>query len=193
MAETTEKVIVIGASTGGTEAIKTVLQKMPIDCPAIAIVQHMPEGFTASFAKRLDSLCQINVREARDGDSLLRGHALIAPGNRHMEVKRSGAKYYVALNDGPVVSRHKPSVDVLFSSAANYLGKNAVASILTGMGNDGARGMLEMHQAGAYTLGQDEASCVVYGMPKEAFLRGGVAEQTSLERMSQAILDAAAR
>lgn len=191
MDETTEKIIAIGASTGGTEAIRQLLEVMPANCPALAIVQHMPEGFTRSFADRLNQLCAINVKEAEDGDSLLRGHALIAPGNRHMLIKRSGARYYVQLKDGPLVSRHRPSVDVLFRSAARYAGANAVGAILTGMGSDGAEGLLEMRQAGAATLGQDEDSCVVYGMPREAFLRGGVAHQVALADMAAAVLQAA--
>lgn len=191
MGETTEKIIAIGASTGGTEAIRQLLEVMPANCPALAIVQHMPEGFTRSFADRLNQLCAINVKEAQDGDSLLRGHALIAPGNRHMLIKRSGARYYVELKDGPLVSRHRPSVDVLFRSAARYAGANAVGAILTGMGNDGAEGLLEMRQAGGATLGQDEDSCVVYGMPREAFLRGGVMQQVDLADMAAAVLQAA--
>ncbi|MDX1634869.1 MAG: chemotaxis response regulator protein-glutamate methylesterase [Marinobacter sp.] len=191
MDETTEKIIAIGASTGGTEAIRQLLEVMPANCPALAIVQHMPEGFTRSFADRLNQLCAINVKEAEDGDSLLRGHALIAPGNRHMLIKRSGARYYVELKDGPLVSRHRPSVDVLFRSAARYAGANAVGAILTGMGSDGAEGLLEMRQAGAATLGQDEDSCVVYGMPREAFLRGGVGQQVALPEMAAAVLLAA--
>lgn len=171
---TTEKVILVGASTGGTEALLTFLQALPLDCPAIAVVQHMPEHFTAAFAKRLDSVCRINVREAKDNDTLLRGQALIAPGSKHMLLKRSGTRYHVEIKDGPLVSRHRPSVDVLFRSGARYAGKNAVGVIMTGMGDDGAKGMREMHDAGAYTLAQDEASCVVFGMPQEAIKHGGV-------------------
>lgn len=174
MAETTNKVIVLGASTGGTEAILEFLQAMPIDCYGIAIVQHMPEIFTRSFADRLNGICSISVKEASHGDSIIRGRALIAPGNKHMEVKRSGARYYVELHDQPHVNRHRPSVDVLFKSAAKYVGKNAIGIIMTGMGGDGASGMFEMHQAGAHTVAQDEASCVVFGMPKEAIKLGGV-------------------
>ncbi|MFW6346312.1 MAG: protein-glutamate methylesterase/protein-glutamine glutaminase [Halomonas sp.] len=191
LARTTERLIAIGASTGGTEAIRQLLEVMPADCPAIAVVQHMPEGFTRSFANRLDQLCRINVREARDGDTLLRGHALIAPGNRHMLIKRSGARYYVELRDGPLVGRHRPSVNVLFRSAARYAGANAVGVILTGMGDDGADGLLEMRSAGASTLGQDEASSVVYGMPREAFLRGAVERQLGLGQLAAAMLKAA--
>ncbi|MDF2178239.1 chemotaxis response regulator protein-glutamate methylesterase [Aliiglaciecola sp. CAU 1673] len=188
MVQTTEKIIAIGASTGGTEAVRYVLEGMPSDCPAIAIVQHMPPGFTRSFADRLNSLCRINVKEAQDGDSLLRGHALIAPGNQHMLIKRSGARYYVEIKDGPLVSRHRPSVDVLFRSAARYVGSNAVGVILTGMGDDGATGLLEMREAGARTVGQDEATSIVYGMPKEAYNRGAVEQQMGLERITPTIL-----
>jgi two-component system chemotaxis response regulator CheB len=176
MVQTTDKVIAVGASTGGTEAILEFLQAMPIDCYGIVIVQHMPEVFTRAFADRLNSICRITVKEASDGDSIIRGRALIAPGNRHMEVKRSGARYYVALHDEPPVNRHRPSVDVLFNSVAKYAGKNTIGVIMTGMGADGAAGMLAMHQAGAYTVAQDENSCVVFGMPKEAIKSGGVSK-----------------
>lgn len=188
MHETTDKVIVIGASTGGTEAIRIVLEAMPANSPAIAIVQHMPEGFTHSFAERLNKLCRINVKEAKDGDPLLQGYALIGPGNKHMMIKRSGARYYVEIKDGPLVSRHRPSVDVLFRSAARYAGSNAVAAILTGMGDDGANGIKELRDAGAWTCGQDEATSVVYGMPKEAYLRGGVMTQLPLEHIPANLL-----
>lgn len=174
MSKTTEKIIVIGASTGGTEAVRSVLEAMPQDAPGIVIVQHMPQGFTKSFANRLNDLCRINVKEASDGDSILRGHALIAPGNRHTLIKRSGARYYVEVRDGPLVARHRPSVDVLFRSTARYAGGNAVAAILTGMGDDGAVGMKEMHDTGAYTIAQDEKTSVVYGMPASAVKHGGV-------------------
>lgn len=172
MAQTTERVICIGASTGGTESLREVLEQLPADSPGIVIVQHMPEKFTAAFARRLDGLCAVTVREAGDGDSILRGHVLIAPGNRHMLLQRSGARYHVAIKDGPLVSRHRPSVDVLFRSAAQYAGANAVGILMTGMGDDGARGLLEMQRAGARTIAQDEASCVVFGMPKEAISLG---------------------
>lgn len=172
--ETTEKIVVVGASTGGTEALREFLESLPLDAPGIVIVQHMPEHFTAAFAKRLDSLCRVTVKEAADNDSVIRGRALIAPGNRHTLLKRSGARYYVEVKDGPLVCRHRPSVDVLFRSAARYAGKNAIGVIMTGMGDDGARGMLEMKQAGAYTFAQDEKSCVVFGMPHEAIKRGAV-------------------
>jgi two-component system, chemotaxis family, protein-glutamate methylesterase/glutaminase len=162
----THKVIAIGASTGGTEALREVLQVLPADSPGIVVVQHMPETFTRSFAGRLDGLCQIRVKEAADGDRILPGHALIARGNLHMEVTRSGATYAVRLVDRPPVNRHRPSVDVLFHSCARYLGANAVGVILTGMGSDGARGLRAMRDAGAFTIAQDEASCVVFGMPK---------------------------
>jgi two-component system chemotaxis response regulator CheB len=168
MIQTTEKVAVVGASTGGTEALREFLQAMPLDAPGIVIVQHMPEEFTARFAQRLDALCRISVKEAVDNDSVIRGQALIAPGNRHLLLKRSGARYYVEVRDGPLVSRHRPSVDVLFRSAARYAGKNVVGVIMTGMGDDGAKGMLEMRDAGAYTIAQDEATCIVFGMPAEA-------------------------
>lgn len=186
--QTTEKVVLVGASTGGTEAIQTFLQSMPLDCPGIAIVQHMPEKFTAAFASRLNSICQITVKEAKDGDSVLRGQALIAPGNKHMLFKRSGARYYVEIKDGPLVSRHRPSVDVLFRSGAASAGKNAVAVIMTGMGDDGAKGMKEMHDAGTYCIAQDEASCVVFGMPQEAIKQGGVDKIMPLKNISGAVV-----
>mgnify|MGYP001445938575 CR=1 FL=1 len=188
MARTTESVIAVGASTGGTEALRVFLQAMPLDCPAILIVQHMPEGFTAAFARRLDSECAVTVAEAKDGDRMLRGHALIAPGNRHTLLRRSGAAYMVEVRDGPLVSRHRPSVDVMFRSVAQHAGRNAIGVIMTGMGDDGARGLKEMRDAGARTLGQDEASCVVYGMPKEAFKHGAVEEQLPLERLAPAAI-----
>jgi two-component system chemotaxis response regulator CheB len=174
MATTTDKVIAVGASTGGTEAILEFLQAMPIDSFGIVIVQHMPEIFTRSFAERLNSICDITVKEAVQGDSVIRGRALIAPGNKHMELKRSGARYYVDLNDHDLVNRHRPSVDVLFKSTAKYAGKNAIGVIMTGMGADGAVGLLEMKNAGAETVAQNEESCVVFGMPKEAIKLGGV-------------------
>jgi two-component system, chemotaxis family, protein-glutamate methylesterase/glutaminase len=189
--ETTDKVILIGASTGGTEAIRVVLEKMPLGCPGIVIVQHMPEGFTKSFAQRLDSLCQITVKEAENGDTVLSGRALIAPGNKHTLLKRNGAKYYVEVKDGPLVTRHRPSVDVLFRSGAKYAGRNAVATILTGMGDDGANGMVELFDAGAWTCAQDESSSVVYGMPKEAFQRGGTERQFHLNKIADELLRAA--
>ena len=190
MTRTTENIIVIGASTGGTEAVRSVLEAMPQDAPGIVVVQHMPQGFTTSFAKRLNTLCKINVKEAADGDSVLRGHALIAPGNYHTLLKRSGARYYVEVKQGPLVSRHRPSVDVLFRSAARYAGSNAIAAILTGMGDDGATGMKEMHDAGAYTIAQDEKTSVVYGMPAVAVKHGGVDRVLPLQKISAALLSA---
>jgi len=188
MIQTTEKVVVVGASTGGTEALRVFLEALPPDAPGILIVQHMPEKFTANFAKRLDSLCAVSVKEAADGDSVLRGQALIAPGNRHMLLKRSGARYYVEVKDGPLVSRHRPSVDVLFRSTARYAGANAVGVIMTGMGDDGARGMLEMKEAGAINLAQDEASCIVFGMPAEAIKFGGVSRVCSLTQIAPEVV-----
>jgi two-component system chemotaxis response regulator CheB len=188
MLETTEKVVVIGASTGGTEALRCLLEALPADAPGIVIVQHMPEVFTRAFANRLDSLCRISVKEAETNDTVLRGRALIAPGNHHTLLKRSGARYYVEIKEGPLVSRHRPSVDVLFRSAARYAGRNAVAVIMTGMGDDGARGMLEMKEAGAATIAQDEASCVVFGMPNEAIKRGAVDVVLPLRSMGESIL-----
>nr|WKN36701.1 chemotaxis response regulator protein-glutamate methylesterase [Tunicatimonas sp. TK19036] len=172
MIKTTEKVVVIGASTGGTEAIREILINMPYDSPAIVIVQHMPELYTKAFAQRLNELCKITVKEATHGDTLIRGQALIAPGNFHTVLKRSGAKYYVAVRDGERVNRHRPSVDVLFNSAAKYLGKNCLGILLTGMGKDGAKGLLALKEAGALTVAQDEATSIVFGMPKEAINLG---------------------
>ena len=188
MLQTTEKVVVIGASTGGTEALRALLEVLPPDSPGIVIVQHMPEVFTRAFANSLDSLCQISVKEAETNDTVLRGRALIAPGNHHALLKRSGARYYVDIKDGPLVCRHRPSVDVLFRSAARYAGQNAVAVIMTGMGDDGARGMLEMKQAGAATIAQDEATSVVFGMPNEAIKLGAVDEVRPLQAIAQSIL-----
>src|SRR6202453_4480128 len=184
MAETTEKVIVIGASPGGTEALKTVLETLPADCPGIVIVPHMPELFTRAFACLLDSLCAISVKEAETNDTVIRGRALLAPGNHHMLLKRSGARYFVEIKEGPLVCRHRPSVDVLFRSAARYAGKNSVGVILTGMGDDGANGMLEMKQAGAATIAQDEATCVVFGMPNEAIKRCAVDKVLPLQAVA---------
>ena len=188
MVETTEKIVVIGASTGGTEALKSLLETMPPDTPGMVIVQHMPELFTRAFAGRLDGLCAITVKEAENNDSVIRGRALIAPGNHHLLLKRSGARYYVEVKDGPLVCRHRPSVDVLFRSAARYAGQNAIGVILTGMGDDGARGMLEMKQAGAKTIAQDEATCVVFGMPKEAINLGGVDKVLPLPSIPGSVL-----
>jgi two-component system chemotaxis response regulator CheB len=188
MLETTEKVVVIGASTGGTEALRALLEVMPPDAPGMVIVQHMPEVFTRAFADRLDTVCRISVKEAERNDTVLRGRALIAPGNQHVLLKRSGARYYVEIKDGPLVSRHRPSVDVLFRSAARYAGRNAVGVILTGMGDDGASGMLEMKQAGAATIAQDEATSVVFGMPNEAIKRGAVDSILPLHAIAESIL-----
>jgi two-component system chemotaxis response regulator CheB len=174
MIQTTEKVVVVGASTGGTEALRVFLEALPADSPGVVIVQHMPEHFTSAFAQRLDGLCRLSVKEAAHNDTVLRGRALIAPGNSHVMLKRSGARYYVEIKDGPLVCRHRPSVDVLFRSAALYAGKNTVGVIMTGMGDDGARGMLELKEAGATTIAQDEATSVVFGMPQEAIKLGGV-------------------
>jgi len=183
-----EKLIIVGASTGGTEAIKAFLLGMPSDCPGILITQHMPAGFTKSFASRLDGLCQISVQEAAGGERVLPGHAYIAPGDKHLLLARSGANYVTQLSDAEPVSRHKPSVDVLFESAAVSAGKNAIGVILTGMGKDGAAGMAKMKEAGAYNFAQDEASCVVFGMPKEAIAHGGVDEVIALGEMSKRVL-----
>ena len=186
--QTTDKIVAVGASTGGTEALLVLLQSMPLDAPGIAVVQHMPEKFTEAFARRLDQICRISVKEARDNDTILRGQALIAPGNRHMLIKRSGARYYVQIKDGPLVCRHRPSVDVLFRSAARYAGKNTVGVIMTGMGDDGAKGMLEMKQTEAVTIAQDEASCVVFGMPQEAIKLGGVDKVLPLQAIGAEVM-----
>jgi two-component system, chemotaxis family, protein-glutamate methylesterase/glutaminase len=188
MIQTTERIVAVGASTGGTEALREFLEVFPVDCPGIVIVQHMPEKFTAAFARRLDSICAVQIKEAEDGDTVIRGRALIAPGNRHTLLKRSGARYYVEVKDGPLVSRHRPSVDVLFRSVARYAGSNAVGVIMTGMGDDGAVGMAEMKEAGATTLAQDEASCVVFGMPAEAIKRGGVDKVLPLRSLAGEVL-----
>lgn len=184
-----EKLIMIGASTGGTEAIKAFLMQMPSDCPGILITQHMPEGFTRSFAQRMDSLCSIQVSEAVDGQRVLPGHAYIAPGHSHLLLARSGANYVMKLDQGPPVNRHRPSVEVLFLSAARHAGQNAVGVILTGMGKDGALGMLAMKQAGAYNLAQDETSCVVFGMPKEAIEQGAVHQVAPLAELAGLVLE----
>ena len=188
LTHTTEKVICIGASTGGTESLREVLTALPADCPGIVIVQHMPEHFTAAFAKRLDGLCQIDVKEAEDGDPVLAGRALIAPGNRHMLLQRNGARYHVAVKEGPLVARHRPSVDVLFRSAAQFAGPNALGIIMTGMGDDGARGLLEMRKAGASTVAQNEETCVVFGMPKEAIALGAAERIAPLQNIPAEIL-----
>jgi len=188
MIQTTEKVVMVGASTGGTEALRVFLESMPLDAPGIVIVQHMPEHFTRSFAARLDGICRISVKEAENNDTVMRGRALIAPGNSHALLKRSGARYYVEIKDGPLVSRHRPSVDVLFRSAARYAGKNAVGVIMTGMGDDGAKGLKEMKEAGASTIAQDEQSCVVFGMPKEAIKLGAADRVLPLEVIAGAVV-----
>ncbi len=187
---TTEKICLVGASTGGTEALRGFLEAQPPGCPPIAIVQHMPEHFTAAFANRLNTICRIDVKEARDGDSMLRGQALIAPGDKHMLLKRSGARYYVEVKSGPLVSRHRPSVDVLFRSGARYGGANVVAAIMTGMGDDGAKGMRELHDVGAYTIAQDEETCVVFGMPQEAIKQGGVDKIMPLQNIAREVVRA---
>ena len=188
MARTTERIVAIGTSTGGTQALEKVLTALPRVCPGIVIVQHMPEKFTASFAERLNGLCAMEVREARHNDRIIPGLALIAPGGKHMLIKRSGAYYHVEVIDGPVVNRHCPSVDVLFRSVAKFAGKNALGIIMTGMGDDGARGLKEMHDSGAPTIAEDESSCVVFGMPKEAIKLGGVDKSAALGAIAGEIM-----
>lgn len=188
LAQTTNKIVAIGASTGGTEALKDVLMALPRNAPGMVIVQHMPANFTAQFAQRLNSLCSVEVREAKNGDSIIPGVALIAPGDYHMVVRRSGARYYVEIGSGEKVSGHRPSADVLFNSVAKIAGTNAIGVILTGMGADGAKGLLAMRNAGANTIGQDEASCVVYGMPKVAYEVGAVERQLPLHRVADGII-----
>ncbi|WP_420134969.1 protein-glutamate methylesterase/protein-glutamine glutaminase [Rhodopseudomonas sp.] len=185
---TTERLVCIGVSTGGTEALHDVLEVLPPNCPGILIVQHMPQGFTAAFARRLNSGCAINVKEAEDGDPVLPGWAYIAPGARHMLLQRTGLRYSIAIKDGPPVSRHRPSADVLFRSAAQHAGANALGIIMTGMGDDGARGLLEMRKLGATTRAQDEESCVVFGMPKEAIECGAVEKVVSLSQIPREIM-----
>ena len=188
MIKTTDTIIAIGSSTGGTEAVKDVLMALPPNTPPILITQHMPERFTKTWADRMNQLCRISVKEAEDGDSVLPGHALVAPGSYHMTLVRSGARYTVRINQDPPVNRHRPSVDVMFASVAQYAGANAVGVILTGMGGDGAKEMLAMKQAGAFTIAQDEASCVVFGMPKEAIKLGGVDKILPLSEIPAAIV-----
>lgn len=188
MIKTTEKVIAVGASTGGTEALTIFLKSFPPDSPGIVIVQHMPEQFTRSFANRLNELCDISVKEAENNDTVIRGRALIAPGNKHLLLKRSGARYFVEVKDGPLVNRHRPSVDVLFRSTARYAGRNAIGVIMTGMGGDGASGLLEMKEAGAVTIAQDEKSCVVFGMPNEAIKLGAVKSILPLDHIAASVL-----
>jgi two-component system chemotaxis response regulator CheB len=187
MIQTTETIVAVGASTGGTEALRVFVEMLPADFPGVVIVQHMPEHFTTSFAERLNSLSKMTVKEAANNDTVIPGRVLLAPGNRHMLLQRSGARYFVQIKDGPLVSRHRPSVDVLFRSAARYAGKNAVGVIMTGMGDDGARGMLEMKEAGARTIAQDEKSCVVFGMPKVAIEMGGVDQVVPLTKIAQVV------
>lgn len=189
LSTTTNKIIAVGASTGGTEAIKTVLSGMPPNSPGILVVQHMPAKFTTSFAERLDTLCAMNVKEAQDGDSVVNGTVLIAPGNYHMLLRRSGAQYYVQVKTGPLVHHQRPSADVLFKSVADFAGSNAVGIILTGMGADGAEGLLKMREAGARTIAQDEQSCVVFGMPKEAIKLGAAEKIVSLPQISKSSLE----
>ena len=188
LAETSHKIIAIGASTGGTEALKEVLSKMPVNSPGILVVQHMPAKFTTAFAERLDGLCQIRVREAKDGDSVNPGTALIAPGNLHMILRRSGARYYVEVKNGPMVHHQRPAVDILFKSTAKYAGPNSIGAILTGMGTDGAAGLLEMRQAGAGTIAQDENTCVVFGMPKESIKLGAVDKVVPIYQVAHEII-----
>lgn len=185
---TTNKVIAIGASTGGTEALKNVLIRMPQNSPGITVVQHMPANFTTAFAERLNGICQITVREARNNDSVIPGTALIAPGNFHMILRRSGARYYVQIKDGPMVHHQRPAVDVLFKSTAQYAGSNSIGVILTGMGSDGAKGLLEMKNAGARTIAQDENTCVVFGMPREAINLGAVDKVAPIDRIAGEII-----
>lgn len=189
MLNSTEKIIAIGASTGGTEAIKNVLLQLPANAPGTVITQHMPPGFTRSYAKRLDALCALNVREAQGGERLLPGYAYLAPGDQHLLIERSGADYCLRLNDGPLCSGHKPSVDVMFDSLADSAGSNVVAALLTGMGKDGAQGMQALKRRGAYTLAQDEASCIVFGMPREAIRLGVVDEVLDLDAMGVRIVE----
>ncbi len=188
MVQTTEKVVAIGASTGGTQALRDLLIAFPADAPGMVIVQHMPEKFTAAFSASLDRECRVTVKEARHDDTVSRGTILVAPGNRHTMLKRSGARYFVEVRDGPLVSRHRPSVDVLFRSVARYAGNNALGVIMTGMGDDGAHGLLEMREAGAHTIAQDEESCIVFGMPKEAIRLGAAEHVVSLSVMADEIL-----
>jgi two-component system, chemotaxis family, protein-glutamate methylesterase/glutaminase len=193
IADTTDRVIAIGTSTGGTQALEKVLTRLPNTAPGMVIVQHMPEAFTAAFAQRLDSICQLTVKEAENNDRVLPGLVLIAPGGKHLLLRRSGAQYRVEVKDGPLVTRHRPSVNVLFRSVATAAGKNAIGIIMTGMGNDGAAGMKELHETGALTIAQNEESCVVYGMPKEAVKAGGVDAEIALDQIPQLIVSSPSR
>lgn len=186
--QTSNKIVVIGASTGGTEAIRQILMALPYDAPPMAIVQHMPELYTKSFAQRLDQICAVTVKEASNGDALIRGQVLIAPGNQHMEIRRSGARYFVALNSNEPINRHRPSVDVLFNSAAKYVANNCISILLTGMGKDGAQGMVTLKESGAETIAQDEASSIVFGMPREAIMLGGAKQVQPLDKMASIIM-----
>jgi two-component system chemotaxis response regulator CheB len=192
LAELTHKVIAIGASTGGTEALAYLLPQLPADAPGTVVVQHMPRAFTSAFSQRLDSLCRMRVKEAEDGDRIIRGRVLVAPGDLHMEVCRQGAEYRVKLHQQPAVNGFRPSVDVLFHSCAHHMGRHAVGALLTGMGRDGAAGLLAMRQRGGHTIAQDEESCVVFGMPKEAIARGAAAEILPLEDIALGILEGVA-
>jgi len=189
MIKTTDMVVAVGASTGGTEALSVFLQALPSDSHGIVIVQHMPELFTKSFANRLNEICRITVKEAENGDTVIRGRALIAPGNKHMLLRRSGARYYVEIVDGPLVNRHRPAVDVLFRSTAQYAGANALGIIMTGMGDDGAKGLLEMKEAGARTIAQDEYTCVVFGMPKEAIKLNAADHVLPLDKIAPYVIN----
>ena len=191
MAETTDRVIAIGLSTGGVQSLEVVLRQLPRTLPGIVIVQHMPEKFTAAFASRLNTLCALEVAEAKHGDRVLSGRVLVAPGGRHMRMKRSGAQYVVEVTDGPLINHHRPSVDVLFKSVAQCAGRNAIGVVMTGMGDDGARGLRDMHDAGATTAAQDENSCVVFGMPKEAIRLGGVDDVLPLQDVARWLLTTA--
>jgi two-component system, chemotaxis family, protein-glutamate methylesterase/glutaminase len=193
MADTTDRVIAIGTSTGGTQALEKILTRLPNTAPGMVIVQHMPEAFTAAFAQRLDSICQLTIKEAENNDRVLPGLVLLAPGGKHLLLRRSGAQYRVEVKDGPLVTRHRPSVNVLFRSVATAAGKNAIGIIMTGMGNDGAAGMKELHETGALTIAQNEESCVVYGMPKEAVKAGGVDAEIALDQIPQLIVSSPSR
>ena len=189
MVETTNKIFAIGASTGGVHALTRLLSALPANAPGTLVVQHMPAQFTSSFAERLNNECEVNITEAKDGDHVIPGRILIAPGGFHMLLNRSGANYYVTVKDGPAVCRQRPSVEVLFNSVAKYAGANAVGAILTGMGNDGARGLLNMRESGAHTIAQDQASCIVFGMPKEAIEQGAAEKVLPLSKIAQGLIN----